>query len=58
MPSSSSSQASSSRASSSKAAITRHAVDASMVKEALNAAAKSTETHLYSKGTSKSYQGH
>jgi hypothetical protein len=29
-----------------------------MVKEALNAAAKSTEAHLYSKGTSKSYQGH
>ncbi|KAG9061244.1 hypothetical protein KI688_007582 [Linnemannia hyalina] len=63
MPSSSSSQtsfsqASSSQASSSKTAITRHAVDASIVKEALNAAAKSTEAHLYSKGTSRSYQGH
>ncbi|KAG0250113.1 hypothetical protein BGZ95_007300, partial [Linnemannia exigua] len=57
MPSSSSSQASSSQASSSKAVITRHAADASMVKEALNAAAKSTETHC-SKGTSRSYQGH
>lgn len=58
MPSSSSSQASSSRTSSSKAATARQATRGSLVKDALNAPAKSTEAHLYSKGTSKSYQGH
>lgn len=52
------SPSSSIQASSSKAATYRHTADAFMVEEALSAAAKSTETHLYSKGTSRSYQGH